>query len=126
VLGLHGSNHDGKGQRWPIRLMSAAGVKVLRWVKIRSEAILRSDVGTVPGGTDGWKWGTRLQDGVGSSPSGRIREADVWFVDNRCKKRISLACHHRRWRCFGGPETLGNLELLHANCHRQIHARKRN
>ena len=33
--------------------------------------------------------------------------------------------HHRRWRCFGGQETFDNLELLHANCHRQIHARKR-
>jgi RNA-directed DNA polymerase len=32
--------------------------------------------------------------------------------------------HHRRWRCFGGQDTFDNLELLHANCHRQVHARK--
>jgi RNA-directed DNA polymerase len=30
--------------------------------------------------------------------------------------------HHRLWRCHGGTDTVDNLELLHANCHRQIHA----
>jgi RNA-directed DNA polymerase len=33
--------------------------------------------------------------------------------------------HHRVWRCRGGQDTFDNLELLHANCHRQNHARKR-
>lgn len=33
--------------------------------------------------------------------------------------------HHRRWRRFRGPETFDNVELLHANGHRRIHARTR-
>src|SRR5262249_13546110 len=35
---LTGVIRDSKGKGWPIRLMQAARVKVLRWVKIRSEA----------------------------------------------------------------------------------------
>jgi 5-methylcytosine-specific restriction endonuclease McrA len=33
--------------------------------------------------------------------------------------------HHRIWRSRGGPDTADNLELLHANCHRQTHVRER-
>jgi RNA-directed DNA polymerase len=32
--------------------------------------------------------------------------------------------HHRVWRSQGGQETCDNLEMLHANCHRQIHSKK--
>jgi 5-methylcytosine-specific restriction endonuclease McrA len=32
--------------------------------------------------------------------------------------------HHRIWRTRGGQDTADNLELLHANCHRQIHVRE--
>ena len=32
--------------------------------------------------------------------------------------------HHRIWRGRGGPDTVDNTELLHANCHRQIHSRE--
>ena len=34
--------------------------------------------------------------------------------------------HHRIWRSLGGPDTVDNLELLHAHCHRQIHSRVNN
>jgi 5-methylcytosine-specific restriction endonuclease McrA len=33
--------------------------------------------------------------------------------------------HHRIWRSRGGSEMADNLELLHANCHRQIHVQGR-
>ena len=33
--------------------------------------------------------------------------------------------HHRIWRSQGGWDTTDNLELLHANCHRQIHVQER-
>ena len=36
-----------------------------------------------------------------------------------------LHIHHRIWRSRGGPDTADNLELLHANCHRQIHVQER-
>jgi RNA-directed DNA polymerase len=29
--------------------------------------------------------------------------------------------HHKRWRCQGGTDTVDNVELLHDQCHRQIH-----
>jgi len=32
--------------------------------------------------------------------------------------------HHRVWRVHGGDDSITNLELLHPNCHRQIHARR--
>lgn len=33
--------------------------------------------------------------------------------------------HHRHWRVYGGSHAASNLELLHANCHRQIHSQGR-
>jgi len=30
--------------------------------------------------------------------------------------------HHRRWRVYGGDDLAYNLELLHPNCHRQVHS----
>src|SRR3954465_9128194 len=33
--------------------------------------------------------------------------------------------HHRIWRSRGRLETAENMELLHANCHRQIHVQER-
>jgi RNA-directed DNA polymerase len=119
---------DSQGKVWPIRLMKAADVKTLRWVKIRSEANPYDPV-----------WELYLEERMvwklGHTLAGRSRIAYLWKgQDGRC-----LGCrqplqveeqpwhvHHRVWRCFGGPETFDNLELLHANCHRQIHARKRN
>ena len=32
--------------------------------------------------------------------------------------------HHVMWRTFGGDDTLENLRLLHATCHRQLHHRE--
>jgi len=39
----------------------------------------------------------------------RMEESAWWHI------------HHRRWRSQGGSDRADNLELLHANCHRQIH-----
>ena len=36
-----------------------------------------------------------------------------------------LHVHHRIGRSRGGPDTADNLELLHVNCHRQIHVQER-
>jgi RNA-directed DNA polymerase len=30
--------------------------------------------------------------------------------------------HHRQWRVYGGEDRAYNLELLHPNCHRQVHS----
>ena len=36
-----------------------------------------------------------------------------------------LHVHHRIWRSRGGPDTADNSELLHVNCHRQVHVQER-
>jgi len=119
-------DHD--GQVWPIRLMKAAGVKTLRWVKIRSEANPYDPT---------WELylEARLAWKMSHTLAGRGRIEYLWKGQGgRC-----LACgqplqetdrpwhlHHRVWRCLGGATTCDNLELLHANCHRQLHARVNN
>lgn len=40
-----------------------------------------------------------------------LDEADGWEV------------HHVIWQVFGGSDEIGNLQLLHVNCHRQLHHR---
>ena len=121
-----GMIHDSKGKGWPIRLMDAAGVKILRWVKIRSAANPYDP-----------EWELYLEERsawkLTHTLSGRGRIEYLWKEqEGRC-----LACgqilqteeetwhiHHRVWRSRGGGETYDNLELLHANCHRQIHAKR--
>jgi RNA-directed DNA polymerase len=118
---------DAKGKQWPIQLMRAAGVKVVRWVKIRSEAN-PYDPAWEPylEGREAWKLGHTL--------AGRGRIGLLWRVQGgRCRVCGQVLqvedqpwhTHHRVWRCFGGQATFDNLELVHANCHRQVHARKR-
>jgi RNA-directed DNA polymerase len=119
---------DSKGQGWPIRLMKAAGVKVLRWRKIRSAANPYDP-----------SWEPYLEERMvwklGHTLAGRGRIEYLWKEQGGkclvCRQWLQVEeqpwhIHHRRWRCYGGQETFDNLELLHANCHRQIHARKRN
>jgi RNA-directed DNA polymerase len=119
---------DRKGKAWPIRLLQAAGVPIYRWVKIRSEAN-PYDPAWEPylEARQTWKLGHTL--------AGRGRIEYLWKGQGGkcvvCRQALQAEeqpwhIHHRRWRCFGGQETFDNLELLHANCHRQIHARKRN
>jgi RNA-directed DNA polymerase len=117
---------DSKGKLWPIRLMQAGGVQILRWQKIRSdtnpydpewEAYLE--------GRMAWKMGHTL--------AGRSRIEYLWKgQEGKCPvcrqplqaEELPWHLHHRVWRCYGGRTTWDNLALLHVNCHRQIHARK--
>jgi RNA-directed DNA polymerase len=119
---------DSKGKGWPIRLMQAAGVKTLRWRKIRSEANPYDPV---------WEpyLEARLTWKMGLTLAGRGRIEYLWKGQEgkcvACGQTLQVEeqpwhVHHRHWRCFGGTETFDNLELLHDNCHRQIHARTRN
>jgi RNA-directed DNA polymerase len=117
---------DRDGKPWPIRLMKAAGVKVFRWRKIRSDANPYDP-----------SWEPYLEERLawkmGHTLAGRGRIEYLWRGQGgRCvvcgqplqAEEQPWHVHHRHWRCFGGLETFDNLELLHGNCHRQIHARK--
>jgi RNA-directed DNA polymerase len=117
---------DQKGQGWPIQLMAAASVKILRYVKIRSavnpydpewELYLEA------------RWGWQLAQ----TQKGRSRIEFLRKVQEGrclvCGQPLRIAeedchIHHRIWRTQGGQDTADNLELLHANCHRQIHVQE--
>ena len=116
-----------KGQGRPIQLMEAAKVRIIRYVKIRSavnpydpkwELYLEA------------RWGWQLTQTL----AGRSRIESLWkgqkgrcVVCGQPLRIAEEACqiHHQIWRSRGGSDTADNMELLHANCHRQIHVQER-
>ena len=98
----------------------------MRWVKIRSEANPYDPTWELYlEGRKAWKLGHTL--------AGQGRIDYLWKGQGGkcpgCGQPLEVEerpwhLHHRVWRCFGGQETFDNLVLLHANCHRQIHARR--
>lgn len=121
-----GTLFDQKGQGRPIQLMEAAKVQIIRYVKIRS-AVNPYDPA----------WELYLEARLGwqlaQTLAGRNRIEYLWKEQEGrcvvCDQPLRIAeedcqIHHRIWRSRGGSDTADNLELLHANCHRQIHARE--
>jgi RNA-directed DNA polymerase len=115
------------GQGRPIQLMEAAQVRIIRYVKIRS-AVNPYDP----------KWELYLEARLGwqltQTLAGRSRIESLWKDQEGrcvvCGQPLRIAeedwqIHHRIWRSRGGPDTADNTELLHANCHRQIHVQER-
>jgi RNA-directed DNA polymerase len=122
-----GTLRDPKGQGWPIPLMAAAQVKIIRYVKIRS-AVNPYDP----------EWELYLEARLGwqlaQTLAGCSRIEYLWKDQEGrcvvCGQPLRLAeedcqVHHRIWRSRGGTDTADNRELLHANCHRQIHVPER-
>jgi RNA-directed DNA polymerase len=120
-----GTLFDQKGHGRPIQLMEAARVRIIRYVKIRS-AVNPYDP----------EWELYLEARLGwqlaQTLAGRSRIEYLWKGQEGrcvvCGQPLRIAeedceIHHRIWRSRGGPDTADNMELLHANCHRQIHAR---
>jgi len=122
-----GTLWDQKGQGWPIQLMAAAKVKIIRYVKIRS-AVNPYDP----------RWELYLEARLGwqltQTRTGSSRMEYLWKRQKGrcvvCGQPLRIAeddyqIHHRIWRSHGGSEMADNMELLHANCHRQIHVQER-
>ena len=120
-----GTIRDSTGKAWPIQLMNAAGVQILRWVKIRSAANPYDP-----------EWELYLEERLAwklnHTLAGRGRIEYLWKEQQGCCVVCGQALHteeqpwhihHRVWRSRGGQETCDNLEVLHANCHRQVHAK---
>ena len=121
-----GTLYDRKGQGWRIQLMEAAKVRIVRQVKIRSE---------VNPYDPAWELylEARMAWKLEQTLAGRGRIEYLWKEQQGrcvvCGQALRVAeedwhIHHRIWRSLGGSDTADNLELLHANCHRQVHARK--
>ena len=107
--------------------MTVAQVKILRYVKIRS-AVNPYDPQWELYLEARWGWqlaqtrtGRRWIEYLWRKQKGRCRVCDqpLRLAEEDCQ------IHHRIWRSRGGEDTSDNLELLHANCHRQIHVRER-
>jgi len=119
-----GALRDHKGQGWPIQLMAAARVKIIRYVKIRSDVNPYDP-----------EWELYLEARLGwqlaQTRAGRRRIEYLWEEQGGrcvvCGQPLRIAeedcqIHHRIWRSRGGLDAADNMELCHANCHRQIHA----
>ncbi len=115
-----------KGQGRPIQLMAAAQVRIIRYVKIRSDVNPYDP-----------KWELYLEARLGwqltQTLAGRSRIEYLWKdQEGRCRvcgqllriEEGDCQIHHRIWRSRGGSDTADNTELLHANCHRQIHVQE--
>lgn len=61
--------------------------------------------------------GRDLLQAVYERQGGRCEHCGQLFTDP-----AEWHLHHKHWRVYGGDETLENLQLLHANCHRQVHS----
>ncbi|MDM8517237.1 HNH endonuclease signature motif containing protein [Desulfobacterales bacterium HSG16] len=74
----------------------------------------------------------RLNKQAAENLKGRGRMFSLWKKQNGkcpvCQQRIDDETkwhqHHITWKVHGGKDTLGNLVLLHPNCHRQVHSLK--
>jgi RNA-directed DNA polymerase len=120
-----GSLRDRQGKAYPICLLEAAGVRIVRQIKIRGDAnpydpewegyfeerLFRKMQSTFEGrGRIYYLW--KEQQGRCRMCGQLLQEEEVWHV------------HHRVRRSHGGDDGLDNLELFHANCHRQRHSRE--
>jgi RNA-directed DNA polymerase len=113
-----------KGEPYTVKLMKAADVRIERHALIRHEANPYDP---------SWEsyYEDRVQAKMRATLLGRetLRELCAG-QEGRCARCGGLFTnpeewhlHHRHWRVYGGGEQVSNLELLHGNCHRQIHSR---
>jgi len=114
-----------KGEPYGVVLMKAAEVRIERHVLIRHEANPYDPA---------WEayYEARLQAKMAATIAGRDLLAALYERQGgrcrHCGDRLTAAegwqVHHRHWRVYGGDDSLDNLELLHENCHHQIHSRR--
>jgi RNA-directed DNA polymerase len=119
-----GTLPDSTGRQQPLQLMAVDSVRIIRHIKIRSdvnpyapqweeylEARLVWQLSQTLAGRSRIEYVWKRQAGRCAGCGGQLRLEDKpWHV------------HHRLWRCYGGSDTVDNVLLLHANCHRQLHA----
>jgi len=117
-----GTRRDRQGKTYPICLLQAAQVKITRHVKIQGEANPYDP-----------EWETyfeeRLYRKMQSTLMGRMQIGSLHreqqgkcpMCEQPLQEEEEWHLHHRVRRSHGGDDRLSNLELLHANCHRQRH-----
>jgi len=117
-----GTLYDSKDRAQPIVLQQASDVRIVRHVKVRGEANpydpawelyfegrAFAKLQQTLAGRERIRYLYSEQDGRCVACGQRLREDEPWHI------------HHREWLSQGGSDRVDNLELLHANCHRQKH-----
>jgi RNA-directed DNA polymerase len=114
---------DAKGKPSRVYLQEAAKIPITRHIKIQQEANPFDPQ---------WEeyFEQRRQRRMLTSALGRRQVAYLWRVQEGhcpvCEQPLHedgrWQIHHRIWRVYGGSDGAYNLELVHLNCHRQLHA----
>lgn len=119
-----GTLYDRKERTQPIVLRKASDMRIVRHVKVRGDANPydpkwelyfeeRSFAKTQKtlAGRGRVEYLYTRQGGKCASCRQQLQATDPWHI------------HHREWLSLGGSDREDNLELLHANCHRQKHSK---
>src|SRR5262245_35237173 len=120
---FHGLVEDAKGGVHSVLLFRTTALGIRRHVKVRSDANPYDP---------SWElyFEERLAAQMAGNLAGRGTARYLWLEQEGkclvCGQSLALEeewhVHHLLWRCHGGDDTLDNLVLLHANCHRQVHS----
>ena len=109
-----------------MQLMAAAKVRIIRHVKIRSDVNPYDP-----------KWELYLEStGLATGPNAGRSQSDRILMERATRtmrglrpttanSRGRLANPRSNLRSRGGSDTADNVQLLHVNCHRQIHVQER-
>jgi RNA-directed DNA polymerase len=119
---LRGTCSTKGGEHYEVHLLKAAAIRIQRHTLIRQEANPYEPR---------WEsyFAARLQEKLSATLAGRSTIRLLWEDQQRkCPRCGQLLgedeewhLHHRHWRVYGGGDEITNLELVHKNCHHQIH-----
>ena len=115
----------GEGGMRMLKLILASDTKIIRHVKIKSNA---NPFDPAQENYFEKRLGERMNSG---SVPGRVKWLRLWWrQDKRCPschgkitEETGWNIHHVIPKCEGGRDNTSNLVMLHPNCHRQLHAR---
>jgi RNA-directed DNA polymerase len=125
----HGWRFCGHGRRtegeiYIIELLHAREVPIRRHIQVKNAANPYAPE---------WEsyYELRKQRRIRNQWMGKWRERELYTrqagVCLHCQQALDEVddweVHHIIWQVFGGSDEIGNLQLLHANCHRQLHHR---
>jgi RNA-directed DNA polymerase len=118
-----GTCYTKKGEGYVVRLQKASDVRIWRHKLIRREANPYEPA---------WEsyYEERWQEKVAATLAGKLRARILWREQQGqcplCGQLLAEGSewqiHHKHWRVYGGDDVLTNLQLVHGNCHRQIHS----
>lgn len=113
-----------EGETRMVSLVKAGDTKIVRHVKIKSEAN--------PFDPEQESYfEKRLGVKMNGSVTGKVKWLKLWWRQDKecpnCHEKITEETgwniHHINPKSEGGGDNISNLVMLHPNCHRQIHAR---